>query len=92
LVAIVGTDILFYVFTLNAGGSNLYKLRLVCWTLSEENKMFEVAYMIKDTNGYIKEHKAKFEMLQDAIRFVRSITHGNYAGSKIIGKPCIERI
>lgn len=54
--------------------------------------MFEVAYMIKDTNGYIKEHKAKFELLQDAIRFIRSITHGNYAGAKIIGKPCIERI
>jgi hypothetical protein len=54
--------------------------------------MFEVAYMVKDVNGYIKEHKAKFEMLQDAMRFIRNLNQNNYNGFKIIGKPMIERI
>jgi len=53
--------------------------------------MFEVVYMIKDPNGYIKEQKAKFEMLQDAIRFVRNLTHNNFTGVKLVGKPSIER-
>lgn len=50
--------------------------------------MFEVAYIIKDVNGYIKEQKTKFYTLQEAIKFVRNLNFN----MKLIGKPSIERI
>jgi hypothetical protein len=54
--------------------------------------MFEVLYIIKDVDGYIKEKKAKFYHLQDAIRFVRTVSKMPAAGTKVIGKPMIERV
>lgn len=54
--------------------------------------MFEVAYTFKDKNGFIKEHKAKFVYLQDAIRFIRAIGISlSDSGNKLIGKPSLER-
>lgn len=54
--------------------------------------MFEVAYTFKDKNGYIKEHKARFMYLQDAIRFIRVVGNSlSESGNKLIGKPSIER-
>lgn len=54
--------------------------------------MFEVVYTYKDKNGFIKDHKAKFLYLKDAIRFIRSIGYSlSDSGNKLIGKPSIER-
>ncbi len=55
---------------------------------AEEIDMFEVAYIIKDANGYIKEQKAKFHTLQDAIKHVRNLN----SNMKVVGKPSIERV
>ena len=54
--------------------------------------MFEVVYILKDIDGYLKEKKAKFYHLQDAIRFVRSVKQAPALGTRVIGKPSIERI
>jgi hypothetical protein len=54
--------------------------------------MFEVTYIVKDASGYVKEQKARFAYLQDAIRFVRSINGSTVATSRAIGKPTIERV
>lgn len=54
--------------------------------------MFEVVYIIKDVDGYLKEKKAKFFYFQDAIRFIRSISNSSATGAKLIGKPSVERV
>jgi hypothetical protein len=54
--------------------------------------MFEVTYNVKDAAGYIKEHKAKFMYLQDAMRFIRALNNGTLTTSRVLGKPSIERV
>jgi hypothetical protein len=54
--------------------------------------MFEVTYIVKDMNGFIKEQRAKFDMFHDAIKFVRAINGGTLANLKVVGKPTVERV
>lgn len=59
--------------------------------------MFEVFYNVKhyekssNLYGLLIERKAKFDSLQDAIKFVRSIKGMKKNGIEVIGMPAIER-
>lgn len=53
---------------------------------------FMVTYSIVKEDGFLYDHKAKFASFQEAIQFIRMVTHKSYGGSKLHGKPIVERV
>lgn len=49
--------------------------------------MFKVTYTVKNETGYLVDKSKKFDMLQEAFKFVRELKNN----SKMVGKPTIER-
>jgi hypothetical protein len=51
--------------------------------------MYKVTYTIKGKDGYLVDKVRKFDVMQDACKFIREL---NGSGStKIIGRPMVER-
>ena len=48
-------------------------------------KSVRVTYQMKNDEGYIVEHRAKFPTMQEAISFLNAIK-----SNKLIGKPVLE--
>ena len=52
--------------------------------------MYKVTYTVKDTDGYLIDKVKKFDIMQDACRFIRDLV--NRSGSmKLVGRPMVER-
>jgi hypothetical protein len=48
--------------------------------------MFKVIYTVKDKSGFLVDKTKKFDLMQDAFKFIRELQ------GSMIGKPTIERI
>ena len=52
--------------------------------------MYKVTYTIKNEDGFLVDKVKKFDVMQDACKFIRELV--NRSGStKIIGRPTVER-
>lgn len=52
--------------------------------------MYKVTYTIKDSDGYLVDKVKKFDVMQDACKYIRELV--NRSGSfKLIGRPIVER-
>lgn len=49
--------------------------------------MYKVTYTVKSKDGYLVDKTKKFEIMQDACKFIRELNRSN----TIIGRPMIER-
>lgn len=51
--------------------------------------MYKVTYTIKNEDGYLIDKVKKFDIMQDACKFVREIVNKT-KNTNIVGKPTVE--
>lgn len=51
--------------------------------------MYKVTYTVKDKDGYLVDKVKKFDIIQDACKFIRELA--SRENSNIVGRPTVER-
>lgn len=49
--------------------------------------MYKVTYTIKNHDGFLVDKTKKFELMQDACKFIRELNRS----ATIVGRPTVER-
>ena len=52
--------------------------------------MYKVTYTIKNEDGFLVDKVKKFDVMQDACKFIRELVNRS-GNNKIIGRPTVER-
>ena len=52
--------------------------------------MYKVTYTVKDTDGFLVDKVKKFDVMQDACKFIRELVNRS-ASLKLVGRPMVER-
>ena len=52
--------------------------------------MYKVTYTIKNEDGFLVDKIKKFDVMQDACKFIRELVTRS-GNNKIIGRPTVER-
>lgn len=52
--------------------------------------MYKVTYTVKDNDGYLVDKVKKFDVMQDACKFIRDLVNRS-SSINLIGRPTVER-
>jgi hypothetical protein len=52
--------------------------------------MYKVTYTIKNEDGFLVDKVKKFDVMQDACKFIRELVNRSGSAS-IVGRPTVER-